>query len=97
LFRRHAAGKERERDTERGAEEAIGTYPAWERRPSVGLKPTTPHSAAGIRTDPPPSTPSATGQSPAQTTAADPLDEPPATLPTLYGFLVDLHTITVST
>uniref|UniRef100_A0A0A9CE47 Uncharacterized protein n=1 Tax=Arundo donax TaxID=35708 RepID=A0A0A9CE47_ARUDO len=66
-----------------------GRTPALERRPAVGLKPTTPHSAAGIRTEPPPSTPRATGQRPAQTTAAEPLEEPPETLLTLYGFLVD--------
>jgi hypothetical protein len=40
---------------------------------------------------PPPSTPSATGQRPAQTTAAEPLEEPPAIVLALYGFLVDLH------
>lgn len=57
----------------------------------MGLNPTTPQSAAGMRTEPPPSTPRATGHSPAQTAAADPLEEPPATLPALYGFLVDLH------
>ena len=42
---------------------------------------------------PPPSTPSATGQRPAQTTAAEPLEEPPATLLALYGFLVDLQAL----
>nr|ACR35514.1 unknown [Zea mays] len=66
-----------------------GRTPALERRPAVGLNPTTPHSAAGIRTEPPPSTPSATGQRPAQTTAAEPLEEPPAIVLALYGFLVD--------
>lgn len=30
---------------------------------------------------PPPSTPRATGHNPAETTAADPLEEPPVTLP----------------
>lgn len=40
---------------------------------------------------PPPSTPRATGQSPADTTAADPLEEPPAILVGLYGFLVALQ------
>ena len=29
-----------------------GRTPALERRPAVGLNPTTPHSAAGIRTEP---------------------------------------------
>jgi len=44
---------------------------------------------------PPPSTPRATGQRPAQTTAAEPLEDPPAILPALYGFLVDLQRQTV--
>ena len=35
---------------ERGAHRR--QYPALERRPAVGLNPTTPHSAAGIRTEP---------------------------------------------
>ena len=36
---------------------------------------------------PPPSTPSATGQRPAQTAAAEPLDEPPETRPGVWGVL----------
>jgi len=36
--------------TEQGC--IVGAYPALERRPAVGLNPTTPHSAAGIRTEP---------------------------------------------
>lgn len=39
---------------------------------------------------PPPSTPSATGHSPAATTAADPLEDPPAILVVSYGFLTVL-------
>ena len=45
--------------------------PVW-RAPWVGLKPTTPQSAAGVRIDPPVSDPRATGQSRAATDAADP-------------------------
>lgn len=30
----------------------MATHPACDTRPKVGLKPTTPHRAAGIRTDP---------------------------------------------
>jgi len=41
------------------------------------LKPEIPHSAAGWRTEPPVSEPSASGTSPAATAAAQPLDEPP--------------------
>lgn len=40
---------------------------------------------------PPPSTPSAAGHNPEDTTAADPLEEPPATLERSYGFLVALQ------
>lgn len=40
---------------------------------------------------PPPSTPRATGQSPEDTTAADPLEEPPAIFVGSYGFLVALQ------
>src|SRR2546428_12848599 len=41
--------------------------------------PTTPHSDAGCRTEPPVSEPSAAGTAPAPTRAADPPDEPPGT------------------
>src|SRR2546428_11507886 len=41
--------------------------------------PTTPHSDAGWRTEPPVSEPSAAGTAPAATRAADPPDEPPGT------------------
>ena len=45
--------------------------------PSVGLNPTTPQNAAGIRIEPPPSVPMATGPAPAATVAPDPALEPP--------------------
>eukprot|EP01018_Ginkgo_biloba_P013466 Gb_08293 [translate_table: standard] len=54
-----------------------GSTPECERHPNVGFRPTTPHNAAGMRTDPPPSTPRVAGHNPADTAAADPLDEPP--------------------
>src|SRR5918994_6492221 len=41
--------------------------------------PTTPHSAAGWRIEPPVSDPSASGANPAATAAAEPPDEPPGT------------------
>jgi hypothetical protein len=40
---------------------------------------------------PPPSTPSAAGQSPAATVAAEPPDEPPDTLALSYGFRLALQ------
>ena len=49
------------------------------RDPPVGrLEPIDPQSAAGTRTEPLVSEPSANGTSPAATAAPDPLDEPPA-------------------
>src|SRR6476661_6772581 len=47
--------------------------------PYVGFTPTTPHSAAGWRIEPPVSEPSANGAKPAATAAADPPLEPPGT------------------
>ena len=49
----------------------------WLTRPRVGLSPTSPHSLAGMRMEPPPSLACATGTRPAATAAADPPDEPP--------------------
>ena len=43
-----------------------------------GRSPATPHSAAGMRTEPPVSVPTASGTSPAATAAADPALDPPA-------------------
>src|SRR6478735_6010043 len=47
-------------------------------RPRVGLRPKRPQQLAGIRIDPPPSDPCATGTRPAATAAAAPPLEPPA-------------------
>ncbi len=47
-------------------------------RPRLGLNPTRPQHEAGIRIDPPPSDPCATGTSPAATAAPAPPLEPPA-------------------
>ncbi len=47
-------------------------------RPRVGFSPTSPQQDAGIRIEPPPSDPWATGTSPAATAAPAPPDEPPA-------------------
>ena len=45
--------------------------------PSVGLSPTTPQNAAGMRTEPPASVPVAMGTAPPATVAPDPALEPP--------------------
>jgi len=50
------------------------------------LSPTRPQNDAGIRIDPPPSAPSAIGQSPEATAAAEPLEEPPVARAGSYGF-----------
>src|SRR4029079_3857497 len=57
-------------------------------RPYVGFTPTTPQKAAGCRTDPPVSEPSAIGVIPAATAAAEPPDDPPATQRTSRGLRV---------
>src|SRR5207247_3329206 len=56
--------------------------------PKVGLNPTTPQNAAGIRIEPPPSPPSDSGPQPAATAAAAPPEDPPAVRPTSHGFAV---------
>ncbi len=56
---------------------ASGATPSIGSAPCAAFTPTTPHSAAGLRTEPPVSVPSATGTMPAATAAADPPDEPP--------------------
>jgi hypothetical protein len=52
------------------------------------LRPTTPHSAAGWRIEPPVSDPSASGTVAAATAAAEPPLDPPGTVPRSHGFLV---------
>ena len=55
-----------------------GTPPCIGMRLAVGLKPVRPHSADGMRIEPPVSVPSATAAMPSATDAAAPDDEPPA-------------------
>src|SRR5205085_7667486 len=57
-------------------------------RPYVGFSPTTPQNAAGCRTEPPVSDPSAAGTMRAATAAADPPDDPPATRVRSHGLRV---------
>src|ERR1017187_8340932 len=57
----------------------------WLTRPRVGLRPTTPHSLAGMRIDPPPSEACATGPITPATAAADPPEEPPVEWPGCQG------------
>ena len=60
--------------------------PSREIFPGVGINPTTPHHAAGRRTDPPVSVPKEPKQSWAATEAALPPDEPPVHLFKSQGF-----------
>ena len=55
----------------------IGTMPCCDQRSVVGRNPTRPHSAAGIRTDPPVSVPMPPGTRPSATAAAVPPLDPP--------------------
>src|SRR5688572_25410972 len=55
-------------------------------RPYVGLRVNVPVKAAGMRTEPPPSVPTASGASPAATAAAAPPLEPPGVRARFQGF-----------
>jgi hypothetical protein len=66
-----ASGPTTERDTGSKGAKGLG------RRSRVGLCPTSPQKAAGMRIEPAPSLPTATGIMPAATAAAEPPEEPP--------------------
>ena len=65
-----------------------GKMPSCGQCPVVALQPTTPHSAAGQRTDPPVSVPNVNAASPAAIATADPWLDPPVILATSvsHGF-----------
>jgi hypothetical protein len=74
-----------------------GSLPPVGTRPSDGLKPVSPVADAGIRIEPPPSDPVASGTRPAASAAADPPDEPPAERSNDQGLRVAPNTsLTVS-
>ena len=50
---------------------------AWATRPRLGLRPTRPQAAAGMRIEPPPSLAWAIGNAPAATSAAEPPEDAP--------------------
>ena len=54
-----------------------GVAPSRGTRYCVGLNPTRPHSAAGMRTEPPVSVPIATAAMPSATETGAPAEEPP--------------------
>ena len=57
-------------------------------RPYEGLSPTSPHQAAGIRTDPPASVPTCSGPNPAAPAAPAPEEEPPVVWAGFHGLRV---------
>jgi hypothetical protein len=59
--------------------EPLRPSPSRLTRPKVGLMPKRPCSAAGMRTEPPPSVPTAKGATPSATPTAEPVEEPPGT------------------
>jgi hypothetical protein len=62
-----------------------GSAPAAGTRRAVGLNPTSPHRAAGMRIEPPVSDPSPATHRPAATDTAAPDDEPPGMRATLLS------------
>src|SRR5437899_673322 len=66
----------------------IGMMPCRLTRPYVGLRPTTPHTLAGRRTDPEVSPPVAPSNRPAATAAADPPLDPPGSRSRFQGLRV---------
>src|SRR5919107_3264576 len=64
---------------------ASPTSGPWLTRARVGFSPTSPHSLAGMRIEPPPSLACATGTRPAATAAAEPPDEPPVEWAGFHG------------
>jgi len=78
-----ASGPRESSEVDSGSVLSVGT------RRCVGLKPVRPHSAAGMRTDPPVSEPMPATAMPSVTDTAAPLDEPPGMRPVArsHGFL----------
>ena len=59
--------------------------PKCDTSPNVGLWPTIPQNAAGMRMEPPWSPPNEMSTSPAATAAPEPDDDPPVTCSWLWG------------
>src|ERR687886_2518086 len=57
----------------------------WLTRARVGLRPTSPHSLAGMRIEPPPSLAWAIGTMPLATAAAEPPEDPPVECSRFHG------------
>src|ERR1700722_7620736 len=70
------------------SEYSRGKMPSRLARPCVGFKPTTPHRAAGMRTEPPLSVPTEGGTRPAAPMAPEPLLEPPGEYAVFHGLRI---------
>ena len=68
--------------------ERVAESGASEMRPRLGFSPTRPQQAAGMRIEPPPSLPCATGSMPVATAAAAPPEEPPGVRSRSHGLRV---------
>ena len=62
-------------------------------RPKLGLCPTSPQNAAGMRIEPPPSLAVPRGTTPAATAAAEPLDDPPGVRSRCHGLRLTPHAL----
>src|SRR5688572_21980240 len=76
---------ERLRGPAASSDHARGNTPCLETRPQVGRRPTTPHQLAGLRTEPPVSSPSVKPQSAAAVAIPEPEDEPPGSWSGFHG------------
>jgi hypothetical protein len=86
-----AAGEHREQECRvltASPDQSVRPTPTGVPTPGVGLMPTSPQAAAGIRTDPSASVPCATATRPAATAAPAPPDEPPAVSERFHGLRV---------
>jgi hypothetical protein len=72
-----------------------GTGPPDGTRPKEGLSPDSPHNAEGMRIEPPPSEPVASGTMPAAIAAAEPPEDPPAEWARSQGLRVRPNTALV--
>ena len=78
----HRAGQRAEHAQPGGVDRPAGPC---DTRPREVLRPTRPHTLAGMRIDPPPSLPWAIGTNPPATAAAAPPLDPPASRPVSHG------------
>ena len=83
---RSIIGRSRASGPTQSSVETAGWTPDRLTLPYDGFSPYVPQHAAGMRMEPPVSVPSAKSTSSAATATADPLEDPPGTLPGARGF-----------